>query len=68
LNGKRSDVLAKFEIKGLPYEQVSYHPPPQDALRECSTGQHTNSITLTVKDENGELFDGLPLELVLEIN
>ena len=70
MNGKRSDVLAKFDIKGLSYEKVSYHPPPQDVLRECLTGQYINSITLPVKDEKGELFDfnGFPLELVLEIN
>jgi len=41
-----------------------------DVLREYSTGQHINSITVGVKDESGELFDinGMPLEFVLEIN
>jgi len=70
LNGKGSDVLAKFDIKGLAYEKVSYHALPQGVLYECSTDQHINSITLSVKDEKGELFDfnGLPLECVLEIN
>ena len=70
LKGKRSDVSAKFDIEGLAYEKVSYHSPPEDVLRECSTDQHINSITLDVKDESGELFhfNGLPLEFFLKIN
>jgi len=69
-NGKRSDVFAKFDIRGLPYDTVSYPSLPEEALRECSTGQHVKQITLSVKDESGELFDfnGLPLEFVLELN
>jgi len=69
-NGKRSDVFAKFDIRGLPYDKVCYFSLPQEALRECSTDRHVNGITLSVKDESGELFDfkGLPLEFVLELN
>jgi len=69
-NGKRSDVLAKIKIRGLPYDQVSYPSLPQEALRECSTGLHVHNITMSVKDENGEMFDfnGLPIEFVLELN
>ena len=69
-NGKRSDVLAKFDIRGLPYGKFTYPSLPQEALRECSTGQEVKQITLSVKDESGEMFDfkGLPLEFVLEIN
>ena len=57
-------------MKGLSYGKVNLYPPPQDVLRECSTGQHIYSITLAVKDESGELFDfnGLALKFVLEIN
>jgi len=60
LNGKKSDVLAKFQMKGLPNEKVSYHPPQQEVLRDC--------ITLSVKDEDGKLFGfkGLPMEFELE--
>jgi len=29
LNGKRSDVLARFDIKGLPYSKISYYSTPQ---------------------------------------
>jgi len=70
LNGKRSDILAKIDIRGLPYDRVTYHSQPQDVLRECSTGQHVHQITLSVKDEDGEVFDfkGLPIEFVLELN
>jgi len=70
LNGKRSDVLARFDIEGLPYAKVNYDSTPQHVLRDCSTDAHVNSITLSVKDEHGELFDfkGMPLEFELEIN
>ena len=69
-NGERSDVLAKIGIRGLPYDKVTYPSLPKEALRECSTGQHVNQITLSVKDESGEMFDfnGLPIEFVLELN
>ena len=62
-NAKRSDVLAVFDIKGRPFEKVNYHGSPQQVLRHCSTVEFINSITITVKDENGELFDfkGFPL-------
>ena len=69
-NGKRSDLLAKFDVKGKPYEKVSYHSHPQQPLRDCSTDSHVNSITLIVRDQDGELFDfkGMPIEFELEIN
>jgi len=69
-NGKRTDVLAKIDIRGLPYDKVTYPSRPQEAFRECSTGQHVHQITLSVKDESGEMFDfkGLPIEFVLELN
>ena len=69
-NGKKSEVLARFEKKGKPFEKVSYHASPQQVLRDCSTDQFINSITLCVKDEHGELFDfkGMPMEFELELN
>jgi len=65
-NGKRSDLLAQFVISGKPFEKVRYHASPQQVL--CD--RHINSITLSVKDEHGELFDfkGMPMEFELEIN
>ena len=69
-NGKKSDDLALFDIKGKPFEKVSYHSSPQQVLRDCSTDQFINSITLSVKDENGELFDfkGFAMKFELELN
>jgi len=69
-NGKRTDLLAKVDIRGMPYAKVKYPSLPQEALRECSTGQHVHQITLSVKDESSEMFDfnGLPIEFVLELN
>jgi len=69
-NSKRSDVLALFDVKGKPYQKVSYHGSPQQVLRDCSTDEFINSITLSVKDENDKLFDfkGFPLLFELELN
>jgi len=69
-NGKKSKVFAKFNIIGLPYNKVTYHSLLQETLRECSTDKHVHQITLSVKDESGEMFDfnGLPIEFVLELN
>jgi len=69
-NSKRSDVLALFDVKGKPFEKVSYHGSPQQVLRDCSTDAFINSITISVKDENGKLFDfkGFPLLFELELN
>ena len=71
LNGKRSDLLAKFDVTGKPYEKVRYstslHFFP---FRDCSTVSHVNGITLSVKNQDGELFDfkGMPIEYELELN
>ena len=69
-NAKRSDLLAKFDITGKPYEKVRYDTSSQQPFRDCSTDSHVNSITLSVRDRDGELFDfkGLPLEFELELN
>ena len=69
-NGKRSDVLALFDVKGEPYEKVSYQASPQQVLRDCSTDEFINSITISVKDEHSDLFDlkGFPLLFELELN
>ena len=69
-NGKRSDLLAKFDVRGKPYEKVRYDASSQQTFRDCSTDSHVNSITLRVGDQDGELFDfkGMPIEFELEIN
>ena len=70
LNGKRSDRLAKFDLTGKPYQKVRYDTSLQFPFRDCSTDKHVNSITLSVKNQDGELFDfkGMPIEYELELN
>ena len=71
LNGKPSTVLARFDIRGQPFERVHYQTPQQHVLRDTDSGDYdVNSITLSVQDENGNLFDfnNQPLEFEVEIN
>ena len=67
---KKSDLLAKIDVKGRPYEKVRYGASPQQPIRDCSTSSHVNSITISVRDQDGELFDfkDLSLEFELELN
>ena len=55
-NNKKSDLLAKIDVKGRPYEKVRYDASPQQPIRDCSTSSHVNSITISVRDQDGELF------------
>ena len=71
LNGKPSTVLARFDIRGQPFEKVHYQTPQQHVLRDTDSGdKNVNSITLSVQDENGNLFDfkNQPVEFEVEIN
>ena len=70
VNNKKSDLLAKIDVKGRPYEKVRYDASPQQPIRDCSTSFHVNSITISVRDQDGELFDfkDMPLEFELELN
>ena len=69
-NTKRSNILAKVDITGKPYEKVTYEMASSFPFRDCSTDSHVNSITLSVRDEDGKLFDfkGMPIEFELELN
>jgi len=69
LNGKMSDIAARFDIIGAPHEKVYYNATSQQSSRPCSTGEFVNSITISVKDSDGKLFDfkGFPLEFELEL-
>ena len=70
VNGKPSTVLARFDIRGKPFEKVHYQTT-QHVLRDTSTGDYdVNSLTISVRDEKDELFDfnGMPLEFEVEIN
>ena len=70
VNNKKSDLLAKLDVKGKPYEKVRYDASPQQPIRDCSTSSHVNSITISVRDQDGELFDfkDMPLEFELDLN
>ena len=71
LNGKPSTVLARFDIRGQPFEKIHYQTPQPHVLRDTDSGDYdVNSITLSVKDENGNLFGfkDHPLKFELEIN
>ena len=70
LNGKPSTVLSRFDIRGQPFEKVHYQTPQQHVLRDTDSGDYdVSSITLSVQDENGNLFDfnNQPLEFDVEI-
>ena len=70
VNKKRSTLLARFDLRGKPFEKVHYQTAQQHVLRDTLTGDDVNSLTISVQDEKGELFDfnGLPLGFELEIN
>ena len=70
VNNKKSDLLAKIDVKGRPYEKVRYDASPQQPIRGSSTSSYVNSITISVRDQDGELFDfkDMPLEFELELN
>ena len=58
LNGKPSTVLARLDVRGKPFEKVHYQTPQPHVLRDTDSGDYdVNSITLSVKDEKGNLFD-----------
>ena len=70
LNGKPSNLLAKFSIRGQPYEKIDYISPSHGVFRDAtSRDNYLHSLTISVKDENGNLFDfeGFPLEFEIEI-
>ena len=70
LNGKPSNLLAKFSIRGKPYEKIDYISPSHEVFRDAtSRDNYLHSLAISVKDENGNLFDfeGFPLEFEIEI-
>ena len=71
LNGKPSTLLARFDIRGKTFERVHYQTSQPNVFRAAQSGDNdVNGITLSVKDENGGLFNFIymPLEFELEIN
>ena len=69
LNTNKSKLLAKFDVKGRPYEKVLYQAGNDEPFRKCYDVMFFNSITVSVEDEDGNLFDfnNMPLDFVLEI-
>ena len=69
LNRKSSILLAKFDMKGKPFEKV-YYKTGKHVLCDASSGEYVKSVTLSVKDLDRELFhfNKMPLEFEMEIN
>ena len=70
LNGKPSTVLQTFDITGKPYENVFYQSSPQHILRDISADKHITNMTISVREENNDLFNfnQEPLQFLIEIN
>lgn len=67
-NGFRSDLLECLNTKGEPYEVVVYHKPTTLMKSTIST-PYIDSVKISVKNHDGELFNfnGFELEIILEI-
>ena len=63
--------LQNFQSAGPgPYEKIDYISPSHEVFRgAASRDNYLHSLAISVKDENGNLFDfeGLPLEFEIEI-
>jgi len=49
---KKSEVLAKFHVQGLPCEKVSYDASPQQVFGDSKTDSFIKSIILSVRDKD----------------
>ena len=69
-NNKKTDLLAKLDVQGKAFEKVRCDASTQQPIRDCSTSSCVNSVTISVRDQDGELFyfKEMPLEFELEIN
>ena len=67
LNGKKKNLLSQFGIKGKGFEYTKHQTDEVLCLRAASTSEHVNSVTLSVKDENGELFNFRGQKLYFEL-
>ena len=55
----------------MPYKKISYQTAQQHVLRDTLTSDYdVNNLTISLRDENSELFDfnGMPLEFEVKIN
>jgi len=63
--------LLKFSIRGHAYEKLDKIAPLQHLFLDVDLGdKHSHSLTISVRDGNGDLFhfNGFPLEFELKIN
>ena len=62
--------MARFDIRGKAYEKVFYESSQQNILRDTSSGEYVNSLTIDVRDVSGSLYDfnNMPSEFEIEIN
>ena len=70
LNGKPSTVLQTFDISGKPYQKAFYQSSPQHILRDISADKYITNMTISVREENNDLFNfnQEPLQFLIEIN
>ena len=70
LNGKPSTVLQTFDITGKPYENVFYQGSTQHILCDISADKYITNMTISVREENNDLFNfnQEPLQFQIEIN
>ena len=70
VNGKPSTVLQTFDITGKAYEKVFYQSGPEHVLREVSADNYITNMTISVREENNDLFNfnQEPLQFLIEIN
>ena len=57
LNGKKSNLLVLFQGFNPCFSQMSYHSSNRSDFRCASTSRNVRSVTLSVKDEDGELIN-----------
>ena len=69
-NGKPSSVLACYDIRGKAYEKINYKSSQLNVLRDVSAEKQVKSMTLSIRDEIGNLFNfnGTNLTYEIELN
>ena len=69
-NGKPSSVLACYDIRGKAYEKINYKSSQLNVLRDVLAEKHVASLTLSIRDEMGNLFNfnGTNLTYEIELN
>lgn len=69
-NGRPSELLEIITITGKAYEKVTYHQPNFFSALLTKPLRFVSSLTVSVRDQNGELFDfnEMPLHFKIRIN